>query len=130
MFEDHVLPFELFESPEGEFGSELGEGVLLSGQSPPMPSPFFSLSFPENRFMFRFQSCFSAVQDYYMPNNFRWYKITESTKINFKFQIESGLIIQFLTHTLGVPELISTMAYLYAHRGPRVVKKSTKIFYK
>ena len=49
MFEHHVLPFELFESPEGEFGSELGEGVLLSGQSPPMPSPFSPFS-PENRF--------------------------------------------------------------------------------
>ena len=60
MFEHHVLPFELFESPDGEFGSELGEGVLLSGQSPPMPSPF-SPSFPENRFKFRFQSCFSAA---------------------------------------------------------------------
>ena len=69
MFEHHVLPFELFESPEGEFGSELGEGVLLSGQSPPMLSPF-SPSFPENRFKFRFQSCFLTIQDYSMPNNF------------------------------------------------------------
>ena len=58
----NCLPFELFESPEGEFGSELGEGVLLSGQSPPMPSPFSPFS-PENRFKFRFQSCYSVTQD-------------------------------------------------------------------
>ena len=42
------VPFELFESPEGEFGSELGEGVLLSGQSPPIPS-LFSPSLPAKK---------------------------------------------------------------------------------
>ena len=32
--------------------------------------------------------------------------------------------------TLEVAGLISTMAWLYAHRGAMGVKKSTKIFYK
>ena len=32
--------------------------------------------------------------------------------------------------TLGVPGLISFMAYLYTHRGAKGVKKSKRIFYK
>ena len=49
--------------------------------------------------------------------------------VSMRYQAPTYTLLQKYS-TLGVPGLISFMAYLYTHRGAKGVKTSKKLFYK